>query len=120
MPTPTPYFIILSRRGLGWYPCVEFTTSGDRNMFQAIAERLVTQFQGEVVERYGGVGPGDKEYWWIDIASKRQLLMRKGAPIGIGLIGNDLSDIELFVRIAEHFGARLIGWRWKLLRTFRR
>lgn len=114
---PKPFFVILARRPFGWYPCLELTTDDDRDAFLSIAERLVAEFQGEVIERYGSTEPSGKEYWWFDIESKRLLLMRKGPPIGIGLLG---TDIELFVRIAHRFDARFVGWRWKLWRLLRR
>jgi hypothetical protein len=75
---PPPFFVILARRPFSWYPCLELTNDDDRDAFQAIAARLVNEFRGEIVERYGGDGPADKEYWWFDIESKRLLLMRKG------------------------------------------
>ena len=117
-PSP-PFFVILAPRPFRWSPCLELTTDSDRDVFQTIAARLVDEFGGEIVERYGGDGPADKEYWWIDIESNRYLLMRKDG-MGIGLMGERWADIELIVRIARRFDARFVGWRWKLWRLLRR
>ncbi|MBA3312317.1 MAG: hypothetical protein M3552_08250 [Planctomycetota bacterium] len=117
---PLPFFVILGRRRLRWYPCLEFTIDGRRETFLKIANRLVDEFAGQVVERYGGHGDADKEYWWIDIESKHLLLMRKEEPIGIGLLGDGPTDIELVARIAQRFEARFVGWRWRIWRLVRR
>jgi hypothetical protein len=109
-----PYFVILARQRFGlpwgrWYPCLEITPEDDHAVFASIAERICVEFDGAVVERYGH--EEGKEYWWISVGTTTLLLMRKS---GIGLLGNHPADIDLVHRIGLAFGARMVGWRWKL------
>jgi hypothetical protein len=109
-----PYFVILARRRFGlpmgrWYPCLEITPKDDHTMLASIAERICTEFNGTVVERYGH--EGGKEYWWISVGATTLLLMRKS---GIGLLGDHPADIDLVKRIGSAFGANPVGWRWRL------
>jgi hypothetical protein len=114
-----PYFVILARQRVGlplvgWYPCLEITHEDDHTMFASIAERICVEFGGTVVEQYGH--EDGKEYWWITVGTTTLLLMRKS---GIGLLGDDLADIDLVQRIGTAFGAKMVGWRWMLWRSLR-
>jgi hypothetical protein len=113
-----PYFG-LGQLGREWVPTIFFTRSRDRAEFLRLADWLSREFHGEVVERYGGEGKEDKEYWTLRIAGSDCLLMRCFYPHGISLDGRRTTDLPAFEAIARAIGAQPVGWRYRWVR-FRR
>jgi hypothetical protein len=113
-----PYFG-LAQFGREWVPSIVFTRSRDRAEFARLAGWLCREFGAEVVERYGGAGEEDKEYWTLRVAGSDWLLMRCFYPRGISLDGHRPADLPAFEAIARAVGARPVGWRYRWLR-FRR
>lgn len=113
-----PYFW-LGCYGREWVPGIVFTRSRDRAEFVRLADWLCREFGAEVVERYGGPGAEDKEYWTLRGAGSHWLLMRCFYPHGISLDGKSGRDLPVFERIAAAVGAVPVGWRYRWIR-FRR
>ncbi|MFL5343081.1 MAG: hypothetical protein ACJ8F7_23360 [Gemmataceae bacterium] len=119
MATVEPPNFWLGRYGREWVPGILFTRSRDRAEFIRLADWLCREFGAEVVERYGGEGEEDKEYWTLRASGSDWLLMRCFYPRGISLDGKSPRDLEVFERIAAAVGAAPVGWRHRWVR-FRR
>ncbi|MCC2668632.1 MAG: hypothetical protein K0Q72_1103, partial [Armatimonadetes bacterium] len=115
-----PPYCGLARFGREWIPVVVFTASRDRAEFLRLGEWLCREFGAEVVERYGGEGPDNKEYWTLRVAESDWLLMRCFYPHGISLDSNSPRDLPKFERIAQAVGAVPVGWRYRWARFRRR
>lgn len=96
-----PYFG-LARFVREWVPLIHFTRSRERG-----------EYGGEVVERYGGDGPDQKEYWTIRVDDANWLLMRCYYPCGVSLDTDRPEDLPAFEAIARAVGARQVGWRYR-------
>ena len=107
-----PYFGLV-RQGREWVPAIVFTTSRSRAEFLRLAEWLCREFDAEVIERHGGEGPDEKEYWMLRVAGADWLLMRCFYPHGISLDSNSPGDLPHFERIVRAVGARPVGWRYR-------
>ena len=68
MATVEPPYFGLARFGREWVPSIVFSGSRDRGEFLRLADWLCREFAAEVVERYGGQGIDDKEYWTLRVA----------------------------------------------------
>lgn len=115
-----PPYIGLAPYGCAWAPSIFFTRNRDREEFLGLADWLCGQFGADVIERYGGSGEDDKEYWTLRVAGSDWLLMRCFYPTGISLSGQCAGDLPAFEEIARAIGARPIGWRYHWLRLRRR
>lgn len=109
----------LARYGRDWVPTVVFSRARDRAEFLRLAEWLGREFAAEVVKRYGGEGPDDKEYWTLRVGASDWMLMRCYYPLGISLDSYSPADLPAFERIAAAVGAKPVGWRYRWIR-FRR
>jgi hypothetical protein len=96
-----------------------FTAARDRPEFLRLADWLCREFGAAVVERYGGDGADDKEYWTLRAGGSDWLLMRCFYPRGISLDSKSPRDLPVFERIAAAVGAVPVGWRYRWVR-FRR
>jgi len=114
-----PYFG-LGTFGREWVPMIVFTASRDRAEFLRLADWLCREFSVEVVERYGGSGEDDKEYWTLRSPASDWLLMRCFYPRGISLDSTSPRDLPVFERIAVAVGAVPVGWRYRWARFRRR
>lgn len=98
-----------------WVACLSFDRD-DRQALAAVAAWLGRELGAVVTERYGGPEPWAKEYWWARVAGADLLLIRKD---GLSL-GGERRHNELVVSIARAFGARFVGWRWRVWQLWRR
>lgn len=113
-----PYFG-LCQYGREWVPVVVFANTRDRAEFLRLADWLCHEFGADVVERYGGAGVEDKEYWTLRVGRSEWMLMRCFYPHGISLDTNSPGDLPVFERIAAAVGAVPVGWQYRWVR-FRR
>ena len=115
-----PPYIGLARYGRVWVPSIFFTRERDREEFLRLAGWLCEEFGADIVERYGGKGEDDKEYWTLRVAGSDWMLMRCFCPKGISLGGQNAADLPAFEVIARAIGARPVGWRYHWLRLRRK
>jgi hypothetical protein len=90
-----------------------------RAEFLRLADWLCREFGAVVVERYGGEGPDNKEYWTLRVGASDWMLMRCYYPHGISLDSHSPVDLPAFERIAAAVGAKPVAWRYRWIR-FRR
>ena len=109
-----PPYLWLGPKGALW---LEITLDDSREAFLALADRLCRDYGGTVTERVLE-GSADKEYWYLDLSGSSLLLMRK-TGLGTALGGKAPGDRECLERIAGAFGARRVGWRWRVARVMR-
>lgn len=115
-----PPIIGLAPYGREWVPALVLTRSRERREFLILAEWLCREFRAEVVERYGGEGEEDKEYWTLRVDGSDWLLMRCYYPIGVSLNGGSMGDLPAFEAIGRAVHAAPVGWRYRWLRFRRR
>lgn len=115
-----PPYLSLAPYMREWPPGLLFTRSRDRGEFLRLADWLCGEFGADVIERYGGGGEDDKEYWTLQVAGSDWLLMRCFYPRGISLWGPRADDLPAFEAIAQAVGARSHGLRYRWRRFCRR
>lgn len=110
----------LVTNGTDWVPWIWFTDSRDRATFLEIADWIQSQFDLQLVEKYGSTAEDAKEYWTYTRNSSKWMLMRCYYPLGISLDGYSPYDLSDFEKLARQCKAKPVGWRYRFARFQRR